>query len=96
MKQGLIVGDLALPADKQATEAVQPRMRALDYPAPRLLARMRSVVQLSAAATDVTDVAPLRSLVPRTRIIVVKIQAQMLNQGCPKGAAGDQSVERLG
>ncbi len=30
MQQGLIVGDLALPADQQTAEAVEPRMRALN------------------------------------------------------------------
>jgi hypothetical protein len=67
-----------------------------DHPAPRLLTRMLFLVELSTTATDMTDIAPLRGLPSRTRIIIAQVQAQMLNQSCPRGATGDQSVERFG
>ena len=80
MEHSLIVLNFLFPTNEQPTEAVQPRVRAFDHPAPRSVAR-DLVLLLRFFTTG--GVAPGFDQVSNLRIVVTFIQTQVLGLAPP-------------
>lgn len=88
MKHSEIVFGLFGPPDEQVAKAVEPRVRALHYPAAGFLARFLRFLFFS-ARTDVGRIAPFGHEFAHLLIIVAGVQAQMgLLAGRPMGLLG--------
>jgi hypothetical protein len=80
MKEGEIVGDLLLPPDEDAAEAIEPRMSALHGPAPGAIAgrwtKVRRVLALDANMGGVTIGA---DTVAHRVIVIAFVHRQVLS-----------------
>src|SRR6267142_1837477 len=92
VEHGQVIVALLLPANEQASKSVEPRMRALDHPAPGSVAgNLLSWLALDSAGRNVRGVSPEIHQVANVRVVVALVHAQVLLG--PRRPRGHQVVE---